>query len=120
MVASMTLMIAACGGAGSNPMPATRPTQSDTSTTGRAASAATVPCIPAAIHHGAPPAWTATVWSDSSPGFTVPYALATGKAAAAFFSRRPYAQAIPPTPRTRCSGSSASLATATRSPSQLG
>jgi hypothetical protein len=85
MVASMTLTLAACGGARSSPVPATRTTQSGTATTARAASAATVPCIPAAIHHGAPPAWTATAWSDSSPGFTVPYALATGKAAAAFF-----------------------------------
>ena len=85
MVASMTLMLAACGGAASGPTPATRTTQSGTSTTTRAASAVTASCLPAAIHHGAPPAWTAAAWSDSSPGFTVPYALATGKAAAAFF-----------------------------------
>jgi len=33
----------------------------------------------------APPGWTAAAWSDSSPGFTVPYALASNGAAGAFF-----------------------------------
>lgn len=41
-------------------------------------------CTPARTHVGAPPAWTASAWSDSSPGFTVPYALASGDSAAAF------------------------------------
>jgi hypothetical protein len=42
-------------------------------------------CVPAAIHRGAPPSWTAAAWSDSSPGFKLPYALASHAAAAAFF-----------------------------------
>ena len=42
-------------------------------------------CVPAAIHHGPPPAWTAAAWADSSPGLHIPYALASGNAAAAFF-----------------------------------
>jgi hypothetical protein len=41
--------------------------------------------VPAPIHHGAPPAWTAAAWSSSSPGFRVPYSLASGDAAGAFF-----------------------------------
>jgi hypothetical protein len=41
--------------------------------------------VPAPIHRGAPPAWTAAAWSDSSPGFTTPYALASDDAAGAFF-----------------------------------
>lgn len=41
--------------------------------------------MPAAIHRGAPPAWTAAAWSDSRPGFRIPYALASSDAAAAFF-----------------------------------
>jgi len=42
-------------------------------------------CVPTAIHGGAPPKWTAAAWSDSSPGFKLPYALASHAAAAAFF-----------------------------------
>ena len=42
-------------------------------------------CLPTPVHRGAPPAWSATAWSDSSPGFTVPYTLASRDAAAAFF-----------------------------------
>jgi hypothetical protein len=41
--------------------------------------------VPAAIHHGPPPAWTAPAWANSSPGLAIPYALASGRAAAAFF-----------------------------------
>jgi hypothetical protein len=41
--------------------------------------------MPSPIHGGPPPAWTAAAWSDSSPGFAVPYALASGDAAGAFF-----------------------------------
>jgi hypothetical protein len=87
MMVSISLTLAGCGGAGSSPVPATHTTPSNTSTTARVASAAAVPCSRAAIHHGAPPAWTAAAWSDSSPGFTLPYALATGNAAAPFFFR---------------------------------
>ena len=42
-------------------------------------------CVPATVHTGPPPRWTAAAWSDSSPGFSVPYSLASGDAAAAFF-----------------------------------
>ncbi len=42
-------------------------------------------CVPAPIHHGAPPRWSAAAWSDSSPGFKIPYALASPHAAAAAF-----------------------------------
>ena len=49
------------------------------------AAAGRVACVPTAIHRGAPPKWTAAAWSDSSPGFTLPYALASHVAAAAFF-----------------------------------
>ncbi|HLJ03800.1 MAG TPA: hypothetical protein VKT31_10185 [Solirubrobacteraceae bacterium] len=42
-------------------------------------------CVPAPIHNGAPPSWTAAAFSDSSPGFTIPYALSDKNAAAAFF-----------------------------------
>jgi hypothetical protein len=42
-------------------------------------------CAPAPIHHGAPPSWSAAAWSDSSAGFKLPYSLASGNSAAAFF-----------------------------------
>jgi len=42
-------------------------------------------CVPTDIHGGAPPKWTAAAFSDSSPGFKLPYALASHAAAAAFF-----------------------------------
>lgn len=47
-------------------------------------SSAAAACVPAPIHHGAPPRWTASAWS-SSPGFRIPYSLASGAKAAAFF-----------------------------------
>jgi hypothetical protein len=49
------------------------------------AAASRAACVPSAIHRGAPPQWTAAAWSDSSPGFKLPYALASKAAAAAFF-----------------------------------
>ncbi len=42
-------------------------------------------CVVAAIHRGAPPAWSAAAWSSSSGGFRLPYSLASGDSAAAFF-----------------------------------
>jgi hypothetical protein len=36
------------------------------------------------VHHGPPPRWAAPAFGDSSPGFRLPYALASGDAAAAF------------------------------------
>jgi hypothetical protein len=53
--------------------------------------AAAAGCAPAAIHNGPPPAWTAAAWSDSSPGFRVPYALSSNGAAGAFFFAFPRA-----------------------------
>ena len=72
LTAAIMLLPAACGGSG--PAPA----RSSSSSAG-------VPCVPAAIHRGAPPGWTAAAWSDSSPGFTVPYALASNGGVGAFF-----------------------------------
>jgi hypothetical protein len=42
-------------------------------------------CVPAPLHRGAPPRWTAPAWANSSPGLRIPYALASNRAAAAFF-----------------------------------
>jgi hypothetical protein len=82
--AGSAVVLAACGGSDTT---ATR--RSSTRTTTQPV-AATDParCVPAAIHNGAPPRWTAAAWSDSSPDFRVPYALASGDAAAAFFFAR--------------------------------
>ena len=66
------LLLASCGGSGK-------------ASTRRAAASEPARCVPAAIHHGAPPRWTAAAWADSSPDFRVPYALASGDAAGAFF-----------------------------------
>ena len=72
VVVGASLLIASCGGSG-------------TASTRRAAASVPSRCAPAAIHHGAPPRWTAAAWSSSSPDFRVPYALASDDAAAAFF-----------------------------------
>jgi hypothetical protein len=69
---AMILLLAACGGSG----PAV---------TRSGSSSADAPCVPAPIHRGAPPAWTAAAWSESSPGFRVPYALASNGAVGAFY-----------------------------------
>lgn len=86
--------LAGCGGSGH---PATRSTSAPASASAGAGSrsgagggagagvGAGARCVPAPIHGGRPPAWTAAAWSDSSPGFTAPYALASGDAAGAFF-----------------------------------
>jgi len=88
MTATMTLC-AGCGGAAK--------TRSATS----AAVSDPGPCRPALIHHGPPPAWTAAAWSDSSPGFTVPYALASGDAAGAFFFAHPIRAGHPNNPSNK-------------------
>jgi hypothetical protein len=72
-IVAATLLLPSCGGS------------SNASSTRRTAALVPVRCVPAAIHHGAPPPWTATAWADSSPDFRVPYALASGDAAGAFF-----------------------------------
>jgi len=72
LAAAAALFLAACGGSS---------TTSRSTTVGTAVA----PCVPAAIHNGPPPRWTATAWSDSSPGFRMPYSLSSGDAAAAFW-----------------------------------
>ncbi len=58
-------------------------------------------CAAAAIHHGPPPAWTAGAWADSSPGFSVPYSVATGGLAAAFFFADPLRAGHPTDPTNK-------------------
>lgn len=58
-------------------------------------------CTPAPIHTGSPPRWTATAWSDSSPGFRVPYALASGDSAAAFMFADPLRAGHPTDPANK-------------------
>ncbi len=72
VLTALALLLASCGGSG-------------TTTTRRVAAMDRPRCAPAAIHDGAPPRWTASAWADSSPGFHLPYGLASGDAAAAFF-----------------------------------
>ncbi len=78
------LVLASCGGAapGGSPNPSAR-------------------CAAAAIHHGPPPAWTAGAWADSSSGFSVPYSLATGGRAAAFFFADPLRAGHPANPANK-------------------
>jgi hypothetical protein len=78
--AATVLVVAACGGS------ATRHTSAAAV---RHVSAGPTGCVPAAVHHGRPPRWTAGAWADSSPGFSPPYALASGDAAAAFLFSDP-------------------------------
>jgi hypothetical protein len=89
--ATASVVLAACGAAG-------------TTTTTQRVAAVPAPdpprCVPAAIHHGAPPSWTAAAWSDS-PGFRVPYALATDEAAAAFFFARKLRAGHPENPSNK-------------------
>ena len=56
--------------------------------------------MPAPIHRGPPPAWTASAWA-TSPGFTVPYAVASGSAAAAFFFTRELRSGHPTNPHNK-------------------
>ena len=72
LATAMMLLPVACGG-------------SQPAHTQSTLSSADAPCVPATIHRGPMPAWTAAAWSDSSPGFTVPYALASNGGAGAFF-----------------------------------
>ena len=52
--------------------------------TGRIPPAQAGACVSSPILRGAPPNWSRAAWSDSSPGFRLPYALASGDSAAAF------------------------------------
>lgn len=58
-------------------------------------------CVPAPVRRGPPPAWTASAWSDSSPGFVVPYALASNGAAGAFFFVSPLRSGHPRNPSNK-------------------
>jgi hypothetical protein len=81
--AAVALALASCGGGGGgggSGGSAITSTHADTPVTSAVAA-----CLPAVIHVGAPPRWTAPAWADSSPGFRMPYSLASGDAAAAFF-----------------------------------
>ena len=85
---AMALLLAACGGSARAPA-----RTSSFNVGGRG--------VPAPIHHGPPPAWTAAAWSDSSPGFTVPYALASDDAAGAFFVANPLRAGHPRNPSNK-------------------
>jgi hypothetical protein len=58
-------------------------------------------CVASRVHHGAPPAWTGPAWADSSPGFTLPYALSSGDGAAAFFFANPLRAGHPTNPHNK-------------------
>jgi hypothetical protein len=58
-------------------------------------------CVAAPVHRGRPPAWTASAWADSSPGFTAPYALASNDTAAAFFFADPLRAGHPTNPSNK-------------------
>ncbi|HEY1509387.1 MAG TPA: hypothetical protein VGF93_10320 [Solirubrobacteraceae bacterium] len=70
-------------------------------TSGSSHASATSACVPAPIHHGAPPSWSAAAWSSSSPGFRVPYALASGDTAGAFFFADPIHAGHPENPSNK-------------------
>lgn len=55
-------------------------------------------CAPSPIYTEPPPAWTAAAWSDSSPGFRLPYALASDDSAAAFMFANPLRAGHPTNP----------------------
>ncbi len=97
----MLLLLGACAGSRSDPKPHTGTTSSASLARQMAVIARAAPCVPAAIHHGPPPPWTAAAWSDSSPGFTVPYALASHNAAAAFFFARKLRAGHPTNPANK-------------------
>jgi hypothetical protein len=82
--AAVALVLASCGGA--KPTDSTHPSDR---------------CVAAAIHHGAPPAWTRSAWADSSHGYTPPYAVATKGRAAAFFFADPLRAGHPTDPANK-------------------
>jgi hypothetical protein len=90
VAAALILLLAGCGASGRQGAASTAAPTS-TSAPAKAAQAgggAAGPCTPAPIHHGAPPGWTAPAWSSSSGPLRIPYALASGEVAAAFFFAR--------------------------------
>jgi hypothetical protein len=70
-------------------------------TSGSSHSRAASACAPAPIEHGAPPSWSAAAWSSSSPDFRVPYALASGDTAGAFFFADPLRAGHPENPSNK-------------------
>jgi hypothetical protein len=88
LTAALALLLAACGGSGHEHAPSS-------------SSSADPPCVPAPIHRGPPPAWTAAAFTGSSPGFTVPYALASNDAAGAFFFADPLRAGHPTNPANK-------------------
>jgi hypothetical protein len=58
-------------------------------------------CVPAPIQHGAPPSWSQAAWSASSPDFRIPYALASGDTAGAFFFADPIHAGHPENPSNK-------------------
>jgi len=82
------LLLVSCGGSG-------------TTSTQRVAASVRARCVPAAIHKGAPPPWTAPAWAESSPDFRVPYALASGDVAAGFFFARTLRTGTPTNPSNK-------------------
>jgi hypothetical protein len=64
-------------------------------------SSADARCVPTPTRRGPPPAWTAAAWSDSSPGFAVPYALTSNDAAGAFFFANPLRAGHPTNPSNK-------------------
>lgn len=90
VAAGLILLLASCGTAGrsSGPSAAAPTSTRPPAKAAQAGGGATGPCRPAPIHHGAAPDWTAPVWGSSSGPLEVPYALASGETALAFFWAR--------------------------------
>jgi hypothetical protein len=91
LAAALVLLLAGCGAAGrsrARPNTAAATSSSPPAQAARAGSGPGRPCTPAPIHDGAPPGWTAPAWSSSSGPVRVPFALASGETAAAFFWAR--------------------------------
>ncbi len=91
LAAALVLLLAGCGPtgrSGAGPSAAAPTSSSPPAGAARAEGDPARPCAPAPIHHGAPPAWTAPVWSSSSGPLRVPFALTSGETAVAFFWAR--------------------------------
>jgi uncharacterized protein YceK len=95
------LLLAGCGGQSTRSDSTRSATSTSASTVAATQSSDPAPCRPAPLHHGPPPAWTAAAWSDSSPGFTLPYALSSGDTAGAFFFANPVRAGRPANPSNK-------------------
>lgn len=58
-------------------------------------------CVPAPLQTGPPPPWAAAAFSNSSPGFRPPYALASSDAVAAFMFANPLRAGHPTNPSNK-------------------